>query len=153
LTREEVEKTCTKYGEVQDALDETYAEVVAANPGLDRGRLGTRWHVAMMQAMSGKENLRPEVSYKDGEKEPDKGDNSDYGAPGTIRPDLREIVMGGAVERLRPGAACFYEYSIGQRYMGPDRPLRIATMTRNAFPDVTKIVVVQMRPRGWRPDR
>lgn len=151
LTQEEVRKRCDSFDEVQQLLDEKYRQVLKENPDFSRAQIGSRWHREMKAAIDAKgdDKLRGEVSYQDGGKEPKPDEPSNYGKPGTIRPDLREIVMGGAVERLSPTTACFYEFSIGQQYMGKDRAVRIGQMTRNAFPGVTQIVVTQMRPTGW----
>jgi hypothetical protein len=94
--------------------------------------------------------LAAERSFKKGQLE--GKNNSDYGKPGTVRPDLIERSWGAAVQRLTPDTACIYEYTIGYKNMPVSRSILVGEATRRAFENdkFINFIVTQMRPSDWR---
>lgn len=165
LTREETEKACNQFQAVQALLDDTYKKVLAESPDLGRAQLGSKLHFEMKRLIDGEGGpdlrgvvlnpalLAAERSFRKGQ--PEAPDNSDYGAAGSVRPDLIEkSSWGAAVQRLTPDTACIYEYTIGYRNMPLSRAILVGEATRQAFEAdrFLHFVVTQMRPKSWRPE-
>jgi hypothetical protein len=74
----------------------------------------------------------PEVSYI-------KGQMENYGQRGTVRVDV--------LENVRNGTACVYDIKKGNADLSLSRSAEIAKAVYSHFNGVTRIIVIQVKPR------
>jgi hypothetical protein len=174
LTREEVDKICgdgEKEGlkQVQAWVDKAVAETEPDRRNLSKGPYGTRIHTKVEHMVPDNPEFRGEPSFilrEDGGLTPlsprarallekkgtfdDKGfltPSADRGQKGSVRPDLDQPRGKDTV--------CIYDIKTGDQGLTPARMEEFVRAIEKADPkqQIKRIVVIQVRPTGWRPRR
>jgi hypothetical protein len=174
LTREQVDKICgdgTDEGlkQVQAWVDEAVKKTEPDRHNLSEGPYGTEIHTKVEHMVRGNRKFRAEPSFilrEDGGLTPlspkaralleergtfdDKGfltPTADRGQKGSVRPDLDQPRGKDTV--------CIYDIKTGDWGLTPERMEEFVRAIEKADPEqeIKTIVVIQVRPTGWRPRR
>jgi hypothetical protein len=134
LTREQVDRFCKKFDDVQTRTDETYARIARERPLASASQLGTAVHVNLKEQINNMKNpfYQAEVSRL-------KSDEARYSKLGSIRID--------ALEKSGDDTVCVYDIKTGTAGLTKARSLEIATTAFSVFGPVSRIIVTEVRPR------
>ncbi|WP_430910546.1 hypothetical protein [Methylobacterium sp. sgz302541] len=130
-----LDAACPRNGEVLTMTDQVAAEVRQSGLYRSPQDFGNKVHARIAQIVKEMDNpnFRAELSLL-----PERID-AFYGQRGTLRLDL--------LERTVPGTACIYDYKTGVRGIEPARALDLVKIVKKNFPETTRIIVIQVRPR------
>ncbi|WP_336485393.1 hypothetical protein [Methylobacterium nigriterrae] len=132
---DDLNRACPRAEEIQAETDRVAEELRRSGLPLTPQRFGDILHYKLADIFNrkGDPNLRAEVSVaKDGK---DPGGSK----KGSVRLDL--------YERTVPGTVCVYDYKTGRKGLEPSRALYFATVAKRMFPETTRIIIIQVRPR------
>ena len=131
-----LDAACPRNGEVLTMTDQVAAEVRQSGLYRSPQAFGNAVHarIAKIVKEMNDPNFRAEVSLH-----PERIDTF-YGEKGTLRLDL--------LERAVPGTACVYDYKTGRRGIEPPRALDLVRVVLKNFPEVKRIIVIEVRPQS-----
>jgi hypothetical protein len=174
LTREEVDKICGNgpdegLKQVQEWVDEAVKKTEPDRHNLSEGQYGTEVHAKVEHMVPQNPRFRAELSFilrEDGGLTPlspkaeellknrGKFDDNGFLSPtagrgqkGSVRPDI--------YQPRNKDTVCIYDTKTGDRALTPERMEEFVRAIEKADPkqEIKTIVVMQVRPTGWRPRR
>lgn len=134
VERDEVERFCPRFGEVQERTDRITAQVDAEGLNVSAQNRGTEIHTRLRDEIRElrDQNFIAEQSYM-------KERPANYGDKGSIRIDV--------LEHTRNGAVCVYDIKTGRSGLAEARMAEIAATVYKNFPQTNRILVSEVRPR------
>jgi hypothetical protein len=142
LSREEVDKACARFGDVQRITNKQAADVRAEQPSLSPSQYGTAVHTRIDHAIKtmNDSDLRSEVSYLKAQEETQSSKDAKWGMKGTIRVDVDEDTQKGTV--------CVYDIKTGRSGLSQARVAEIVTRVyANAKNKPERIIITEVRPQ------
>lgn len=131
-----LDQFCPHSEEVQAVTDEATRRLTAANPNLDKTRLGSLIHLDIGKTFKARGYPEIKVEYS---LDRASGKPARYGAGDSVRLDLYELAPDQMV--------CVYDPKTGKEGLRPERAVDLARIAKRNFPTSRGIIMIQVRPR------